>query len=244
MLLGIIGDIHANIDALQKTLDAMERLNVHKIYCTGDVVGYGAAPSECIRLVQEYDIPCCCGNHDSYVSHPGQYNKNFIRPEASQVIDWTRSVLSKEELDWLANLPYFIETDGFLITHASCQPYPQWMYVTNPNAASMHLLFQHKKLCFTGHSHIPVIATHKPGKKIFFDIFHNMVLPKEGNVMVGVGAVGQPRDDDSRACAILYDTDEHSVTMLRVKYDIHSAQQRIWDNHLPDILATRLALGR
>lgn len=244
MLLGIIGDIHANIDAFQETLDAMERLNVRKIFCTGDVVGYGAAPSECIRLIRENDIPCCCGNHDSYVAHQDQYRRDTIRDEANQVIDWTRSKLSDDEINWLANLPFFIETDGFLLTHGSCQPYPQWMYVTSPNAASIHLLFQHKSLCFNGHSHIPVMASHRPGRKVSLEFLHNTTIPDGTTTMIGVGAVGQPRDDDSRACAVLYDTDARSVTMLRVKYDIHRAQQRIRDAGLPDILAERLALGR
>ena len=72
----------------------------------------------------------------------------------------------------------------------------------------------------------------------------DITVQTEETVEIGVGAVGQPRDDDPRACAMLYDTVERSVTMLRVQYDIKKAQQRIFDNNLPSSLATRIALGK
>ena len=244
MLIGIIGDIHANIEALNATLDALDRLCVTKIYCTGDVVGYGGAPAECIQTVRERNIDCTCGNHDSYVAHPGIYDNRNVRQEATQVIEWTRSVLSEKDIQWLSSLPLFIENDDFMVTHASCQPYPQWKYVTSPRTASIHLLFQQNRLCFNGHSHVPILASHKPGHKVQFDFFHETTIQDDCYTVVGVGAVGQPRDDDPRACAMLYDTEEHTVKMLRVQYDIKKAQQRIFDNNLPPSLATRIALGK
>ena len=75
-------------------------------------------------------------------------------------------------------------------------------------------------------------------------MFRNMILPKGMEVMVGVGAVGQPRDGDSRACCILYDDVEKRITRVRVEYDISMAQKRIFDARLPEILAFRLAAGR
>ena len=244
MLIGIIGDIHANIDALNATLDALDRLSVSKIYCTGDVVGYGGAPAECISAIRGRGIDCVCGNHDSYVAHPGIYDNRNVRHEAAQVIEWTRGVLSENDIQWLASLPLLIENDDFMITHASCQPYPQWKYVINARTASIHLLFQQKQLCFNSHSHVPILAAHKPGHRVFFDFFHDTTIPNDRYTVVGVGAVGQPRDDDPRACAMLFDTNERRVTMLRVQYDIKSAQQRIFDNNLPSSLATRIALGK
>ena len=67
----------------------------------------------------------------------------------------------------------------------------------------------------------------------------------DGNqrTMVGVGAVGQPRDEDPRACAILFNTENGKLNLLRVKYNITAAQQRIIENGLPTFLAERLAKG-
>ena len=71
-----------------------------------------------------------------------------------------------------------------------------------------------------------------------------MMLPRRMDVMVGVGAVGQPRDGDPRACAIVYNTADGLVRIQRVNYDIGRAQKRILDAGLPHSLAFCLAAGR
>ncbi|MBR0457899.1 MAG: metallophosphoesterase family protein [Victivallales bacterium] len=244
MLIAIMGDIHANVDALSAMLDAFDRLAVNKTFCTGDVVGYGAAPSECVDLLRERHIPTTLGNHDSYTVFPNDYNPSHVRPEANQVIEWTRKQLRTDQMEWLASLPMAIETEEFMLTHASCQPFPPWIYVTDERKAAMHLLFQPKRICFNGHCHVPLIATHIPGRHLELTYLHNTILPKQGNVMVGIGSVGQPRDEDPRACAILFNTVTLAVTLLRVRYDVKSAQQRILDNGLPRCLARRIEQGK
>ena len=244
MLIGVIGDIHGNIDALNATFDYFDRLSVERVYCCGDVVGYGGAPGACIDALRERNIPCACGNHDSYVAFPNQYNPKYVRAEANKVIAWTRTVLTREQFDWLAALPMYVETKNFLVIHASCQPFPPWIYVTGNKSAMMHLLFQQQRLCFNGHCHIPLLATHRPGHKVKVEFFYNTRIPKQGRTMIGVGAVGQPRDEDPRACSILYNDETDDVTMLRVKYDIAAAQRRILDNGLPPVLASRLNSGQ
>ena len=66
MLIGIIGDIHGNIEALDAVLACFDDMNVKSIYCAGDIVGYGASPTECIDTIRTRDIPSVCGNHDYY----------------------------------------------------------------------------------------------------------------------------------------------------------------------------------
>ena len=243
MLIGILGDIHGNIDALNATLDYFDRLSVKRVFCCGDVVGYGGAPGACIDTLRERNIPCACGNHDSYVAFPKQYNPKYVRAEANKVITWTRSVLTQEQLAWLTSLPMYVETEDFIVMHASCQPFPPWIYVTGNKACMMHLLFQQQRICFNGHSHIPLLATHRPGHKIAMEYLHNTRISKQGRTMVGVGAVGQPRDEDPRACSVLYNDETDDLTILRVKYDIAAAQRRILENGLPPMLATRLSSG-
>ncbi|MBR6372959.1 MAG: hypothetical protein IKS20_07245 [Victivallales bacterium] len=68
-------------------------------------------------------------------------------------------------------------------------------------------------------------------------------MPENALTMVGVGAVGQPRDGDNRACAVLYDTESMEVKLLRLQYDIAGAQQAIMDSKLPLFLADRLLKG-
>ena len=56
MLLGIIGDIHSNIEALTACHKAIKETGCDKIVCTGDIVGYGASPKECIDFIRDMKI--------------------------------------------------------------------------------------------------------------------------------------------------------------------------------------------
>ncbi len=243
MLIGIIGDIHGNIEALDAVLACFDDMNVKSIYCAGDIVGYGASPAECIETIRAREIPSVCGNHDYYTAFFTKYDRRLVREEANRVVLWNQHVLADDQKQWLASLPMSLDTEDFHMTHASCLPYPRWSYVASHHYAAMHMLFQTRKLCFTAHSHIPSICTHIPKRKPLLRPFHDTRVGDSRFTMIGVGAVGQPRDRDPRACSILFDTASKHVTMLRVQYDIQSAQRKILDNGLPPFLAERLEMG-
>ena len=63
---GLISDIHANHISLQVALEDISQLGVDKILCVGDIVGYGGAPNEVIRLLRKYKVKCIMGNHDLF----------------------------------------------------------------------------------------------------------------------------------------------------------------------------------
>ena len=60
---------------------------------------------------------------------------------------------------------------------------------------------------------------------------------------MNVGSVGQPRDEDPRAAYAIYDTESGEAWIQRVAYDIASAQRKIHEAGVPEVLANRLALG-
>jgi diadenosine tetraphosphatase ApaH/serine/threonine PP2A family protein phosphatase len=62
-------------------------------------------------------------------------------------------------------------------------------------------------------------------------------------VLVNVGSVGQPRDEDPRAAYGLVDTEQQIVHVRRVPYDIAAVQAKIRSVGLPEVLANRLSLG-
>ena len=47
-------------------------------------------------------------------------------------------------------------------------------------------------------------------------------------VLVNVGSVGQPRDDDNRSCYVVLDTDDKTVTYRRVEYDSEKTANKIY----------------
>ena len=64
----LISDIHGNLEALEAVLvDARAQKCTHFV-CLGDIVGYNANPSECVRIIQELECPVVKGNHDEQAS--------------------------------------------------------------------------------------------------------------------------------------------------------------------------------
>lgn len=243
MLIAVIADIHGNLQALNAVLKVIDDAGAERILCAGDIIGYGANPAQCLDVIREKGILCCCGNHDSYVVSDEAMPSGKIRKEAMDAIRWTRGQLSKDQLQWLSELPMALYADEYMVTHSSCQPYPKWNYVTSLRDAAVHFLFQRRRLCFNGHCHVPLLALHKNSEKISFARLGNCTLPQDTNAMISVGAVGQPRDGDNRASAVLYDTDTGCLELLRIEYDIAAAQRAIYDSGLPVFLSDRLLNG-
>jgi len=61
--------------------------------------------------------------------------------------------------------------------------------------------------------------------------------------LINPGSVGQPRDGDPRASAMVLDTDAGTVEWRRVEYDIAAVQRLMRAAGLPARLARRLELG-
>ncbi len=60
----IVSDIHANIVAFDAVLRHADG-KFDRIWCLGDIVGYGPSPNECIERIQQFPHSCVIGNHDS-----------------------------------------------------------------------------------------------------------------------------------------------------------------------------------
>lgn len=82
-------------------------------------------------------------------------------------------------------------------------------------------------------------------------VTNEMITPPEGHweapvgyrAIINPGGVGQPRDGDSRAAFMIYDT-ERGFEFYRVPYPVEKTQEKIIKAGLPHYLAIRLAYGR
>ncbi|NUM34352.1 MAG: metallophosphoesterase family protein [Candidatus Brocadiae bacterium] len=244
MKFGVLGDIHSNLEALTVVLKHLEKEKVDKIFCLGDIVGYNANPSECVDMLIEKDVVCISGNHDRFVS--GEIDA-VIRPETKHVIEHTRKVLRKDQLDFISDLSderYW--QDIFLFVHGS--PRHKDEYINSLQAARNSLNALRKErpfvsICFYGHTHLPYVIS---SKSIDTD-FHQertLALDKRFTYLVNPGSVGQPRDQCSLSSCIIFDIDKHELKYYRLKYDISSTQQKIKSIGFDPKLAERLAKGR
>ena len=246
MLIGILGDIHGNLDALDTVVAAMRRDGVEEWVQVGDIVGYGPEPSACIHRVQELGCTVCLGNHDAAVV--GRLDTSYFNNYARTAVEWTMGQISDEERDWLAALPLLVQKEHYTVVHGTLHMPEEFGYVLSTVEAKDSLRLQQSFMCFVGHSHAPAIYMERPEmqpNEIDVLFLSEVETNTRGcsKVLMNVGSVGQPRDEDSRAAYALFDTETRSASIRRVDYDIGSVQRKIRDAGLPDVLASRLSMG-
>lgn len=236
----IFGDIHSNLEAFEAVVNDANEAGVEGFVCVGDVVGYGANPSECLDLVQEMEIIIVRGNHDHYCCHMDALND--MNPAAANVVRWTRYRLSDAQLNFLRSMRLVRSLDGFTIVHSTLDEPEKWGYVFEELEAEASFSYQTTPVCFHGHTHVPCIYENENG--IRKGNYHKIKVTSGKQYFINVGSVGQPRDGDSRAAYVVYDTKTRELELRRVVYDIAGAQRKILDAGLPEGLAHRLALGK
>ena len=226
MKIGIISDIHSNLEALDIMLKRLAAESVERIYCLGDIVGYGANPNECVERVRETCAISILGNHDAACT--GHTSPDYFNSYARSAIEWTSRVLTEDNLTYLKSLPLTHEDNNLFLVHATLKEPAAWNYITNQAEAEVNLeLLAPNTTCFIGHSHVPAEFHDGKGKK----------------KIINVGSIGQPRDRDPRACCGLYDTATGTFEWLREVYPVQEAARKIRQANLPEFLAVRLFIG-
>jgi len=252
--LAILSDIHANLPALEAVLADIDDGDAEELWCLGDVVGYGAQPDDCARLVAEHCALCLAGNHDLAVL--GDLDIESFSPVAAEAVRWTAEVAEEGTLEFLRGLEPADETHDVALYHASPRD-PVWEYVLWPDQAAECIEAQAARVAMIGHSHVALYFTSEDGDPAADPAPASVARARgsqagdgtildlaEGRWLINPGSVGQPRDGDSRAAWMEFDTDRWTATYRRVEYEIDRAAEAIAAADLPDHLAQRLYLGQ
>jgi predicted phosphodiesterase len=237
----ILGDIHSNWEALEAVLADAREQGVTKFVCVGDIVGYNADPVKCLACVREECSHVVRGNHDHYVAHD-ECLEDF-HPLAANVIDWTRSCLSDEEVQYLRGLRLTQMVEGVTLVHSTLDMPEKWGYVFDTLEAEANFNYQTSAVCFHGHTHVPVVFERTQRVRMRRD-FESFSVTLGAKYFINVGSVGQPRDGDPRASYVIYDPRKRAGVLRRVVYDFATTQAKIRDVGLPERLASRLESGK
>jgi predicted phosphodiesterase len=244
MRIAIISDIHGNFEALEAVLADSSQQKVTEIVCLGDIVGYGANPSECIDLIKNKCPLRILGNHDA--AAVGLLSTDHFNVHAKIAIDWTVEHLTAAEQSFLRALPLKKNKMDFSFVHATPYDPNMWYYITSLEEAAFNFQFFNTTFCFVGHTHIPIIIVLDNEKEVYVHqgTSINWKDMTQARFLINTGSVGQPRDRNPKSCYGIIDTEAKSFSFRRVDYDISKAQNKMRKIKMPDFLITRLKDGR
>ncbi len=243
MRYAIIGDIHANLAAFTAVLDDIEHQGgAEKVWCLGDVVGYGPDPHECIKLLRQINHVCVAGNHDWAAI--GKIDTAAFNPDAAAACHWTAKQLTSADVVYLENLPLVIEEDDFTLVHGSPRE-PIWEYLVSTGIAQENFAYFKSQFCLVGHSHVSLVFSYNENGTCSAGHFlPNIKLALgESRLIINPGAVGQPRDGNPQASYAIYDSKTGLIRLYRIPYDIRTTQDRMVEHGLPMRLVARLGYG-
>lgn len=241
MKYGILGDIHANLEALEAVLEDMEKQGVKRYVSVGDLVGYGANPIECVDIVRgRLKAVVTAGNHD--FAAVDKLNIDFFNAYARESALWTRKTLPDEHKTYIRSLKLVEYCDNFTVVHSTLYSPELFEYIQTSYDAHLSFEQQTTPLSFLGHSHVPVNFFKR--KNVSFNMETEVKLEDGVKAMINVGSIGQPRDENPDAVCVVYDSDESLIRVNRVRYDVEKAARKIVSSGLPEILAERLKYGR
>ena len=110
MRIGIITDIHSNIQALKAVLNEFDKEIVDTILCSGDIIGIGINPEETVQelIKRKNMLIAVSGNHEQYIMKGLPKNvHNDTRKMSHEEIEnheWNHNKLSNKSKDFIKRL--------------------------------------------------------------------------------------------------------------------------------------------
>jgi putative phosphoesterase len=206
MKIVILSDIHGNMEPLYSLTEPYDEL-----WVLGDLVKYGPDPAAVIDFVRAHATVVVQGNHDRAVG----FNEDprcspAYREMAKETMEFTRSVLSRDQIEFLAGLPRVVERTvedtKFVLCHAAPSD-PLYRYVpANSPHWEREMELVSADFLLVGHTHTPFIQSVGV------------------SVVVNPGSLGQPKTGTPQACYAIW---ERGVFLRSTDYEIMRTLERI-----------------
>lgn len=219
--IGVISDIHGNLQALNAILEYLDAQGCDEIIHTGDVVDIGPNSRECMDLLlSRPDVTLLLGNHDRdfalnqsemrYQSHVPTEHKQYVF-----------ATLTEEHRQAVKNFPIYVtrkiadKTVMFVHYAFFDGPYRDNKFVFKtiaayPTVDKLDELFDNVDcdVVFFGHKHE---LCDMVGKRLYVD----------------VGSVGCHERPTARGIIIDYDDTSWKYTRVEVPYDMEAMRQSL-----------------
>ena len=233
----VITDVHANLPALHAALARIDELAIERIYCGGDLVGYGPQPNEVCALIAERAIPTIYGNYDHAIARDhDDCGCAYITPEDRELgqrsVEWTLAHTDRWSKDFMRELPFDtrfeVGATAVHLVHGSPRRVNEYLFEDKP--ASLY----------------ERLAAAESGDVLVFGHTHKPWLRSHGGVLfVNCGSVGKPKDGDPRGAFAVLEAGGNgvAVTIERVEYDAAAVAAEVRAVGLPGEFAEKLLLA-
>jgi putative phosphoesterase len=233
----VITDIHANLPALEAALARIEELGIRRVYCGGDLVGYGPHPNEVCALIRERGIPTIYGNYDYAIGRDLEdcgcaYPTQRERDLGQRSVDWTLAHTEQHAKDYMRDLPFDLRFEvgatAIHLVHGSPRKVNEYLFEDKPASLYERLAgAEEADALVFGHTHKPWVREYG------------------GVLFVNCGSVGKPKDGDPRAAFAVLRSREKGVdvTIERVDYDAEAVGHEVAAAGLPGEYAEKLVLA-
>jgi putative phosphoesterase len=236
MKIGLLGDVHGNLPALEAVVKHARQQNVEALWNLGDFVGYGPFPEQTVTLLSQIAQFNILGNYDLKVLQFKKKKKKWRwkkHPQKFLAFEWAFAQLPKKCRRYLKSLPTEIKSvlDGtsIFLTHGSPASINEPILPNTPDQRLGELAkIAGTDIIICGHTHIG---------------FSRSV---EGVWFINVGSVGRPVDGDPRAGYAVLDLSPQAgaVDHYRVPYDLPRLLNEIRQRKLPESFAQMFIQGR
>lgn len=233
----LIGDVHANLPALEAVLDHARRQNAQQIWNIGDFVGYNAFPEEVVQLLSaRADVTSIIGNYDLKTLRGEKRLVRLLKrkdPRKVNAFLWAYRQLSDASRDYLRGLPMqrelTVEGWRILLAHGSPASVEEHLMPDTPAERMAELAAMTRaQIVVVGHSH------------------HAFTRQVAETLFINTGSVGRADDGDPRAAYALLTLapGQRDCQHFRVEYDVERAAQAIIERGQPPEFAEMIRQGR
>jgi predicted phosphodiesterase len=229
--IALLGDVHANLPALQAVLSHARNEGVADILNIGDFVGYGPFPNQVVKSIRKSRIISISGNYDLKVlNFPKKNDKWFENKHPLKwfAFKWAYEQLSKKSRRYLRSLPEerYVQVGGINLLMVHGSPASNEELLTDETSAQR--LEELNQLVKDSYAH---------------RAFSRLI---EDTWFINTGSVGRPDDGDPRAAYAILEIspDRLKVVHYRLAYDVEKAVNAIRQKGLPEAFARMLIEGR
>lgn len=217
MKIAVFSDVHSCYKKMMAVFEDMEKFQIDRYICLGDIIGYGSQPEETIQLLISKNVTSIRGNHELAMFDP-EYLELFPKAIKEPLLR-NIAAISGRSAQYLEKTPVYLKLENSHFVHGT-PPDKMTTYIYDVTDYYLKSVFNNSatRVFFTGHTHKLKLITYKDRIVYRGRIKKNCVIPVENNqkYLINVGSIGFSRDDFEESKYVVYDTDNKQIMVRMV----------------------------